>query len=172
MENTLLVGIDELNEIMEQFFIELGYDEIECCLETDFCYYLGTDEIAYSLVSMENADKGFKKFLENTYENIPPCSLFVISLLHELGHHITLPLYSKKIKKEWSIKKSLVESKKADTDEEKIQKQIEYCNLPEEKIATDKAIEILLENYKFIHSYEKTIFKAIKNFYKKNNITA
>ena len=165
-----LFGVDELNEVIEQFFFELGY-EIDCCLESDFSYYTGSEEIAYSLFIMENSDKGFKEFLKRAYSEIPSCSLFVISLLHELGHYLTIPTFTENEKRFFAFKKFILEKRKAKTDEEQIQKQIDYCYLPEEKIATDKAIEILITNYDFIHTYEKTIFSAILDFYKKNNIS-
>lgn len=165
-----LKGVEELNEVIEQFFVELGYDEIECSLDLDFAYYVGTDEITYSLFQMEEADEGFRQYLNKVYPNIPECSLFVISLLHELGHHITIPQYSKENFEAWSIVKKLLEKQKADTPKEKIEKQIKYCSLFDEAIATKTAVDILIAEYDFIHSYEEKIFKAILKFYEINQI--
>ena len=165
-----LKGVKELNKVIEQFFVELGYDEIECSLDLDFAYYVGTDEITYSLFQMEEADKGFRQYLNKVYPNIPECSLFVISLLHELGHHITIPQYSKENFETWSTVKKLLEEQEANTPKEKIEKQIKYCFLFDEAIATKAAVDILIAEYDFIHSYEEKIFKAIFKFYEKNQI--
>lgn len=165
-----LKGVEELNEVIEQFFVELGYDEIECSLDLDFAYYVGTDEITYSLFQMEEADEGFRQYLNKVYPNIPECSLFVISLLHELGHHITIPQYSKEKFEAWSIVKKLLEKQEANTPKERIEKQIKYCSLFDEAIATKTAVDILIAEYNFIHSYEEKIFKAILKFYEINQI--
>ena len=56
------------------------------------------------------------------------------------------------------------------TDEQMIAKQIRYCKLYEEAIATKKAVEILIANYDYILEFEKTWFKAVMNFYKENGL--
>lgn len=165
-----LKGVDELNEVFEQFFVELGYPEIECDIDTDFAYYYGTDEITYSLFSMEEADEGFMRYVNLNYPQMPSCSLFVLSLLHELGHHITMPKYNKADHRKWEIEKAKIENIKANTPKERIEKQIAYCGLFEEKIATAEAIKILIANYDYIHNFEKVWYKAVMNFYKKNNV--
>ncbi len=165
-----LKGISKLNSVFEQFFVDLGYPEIECSLAPDFAYYYGTDEITYSLFAMPEANEGFKRYLKMTYPKMPKCSMFVFSLLHELGHHITMPKYSEKDFKKWTRAKAKIEKQIPHTSEEKIKRQIIYCGLFDEKIATAEAVKILLMNYDYIHSFEKVWYKAVMDFYKKNNI--
>ena len=165
-----LKGVDELNEVFEQYFVELGYPEIECDIDTDFAQYYGTDEITYSLFEMPEADEGFRRYVNLTYPQMPYCSIFVLSLLHELGHHITLPKYNKAQHKKWEIETAEVENRKAVTPEEKIKKQIDYCGLFSEKIATAEAVKILIANYDYIHNFETVWQEAVMSFYRKNNI--
>lgn len=165
-----LKGVKRLNSVIEQFFVELGYPEIECDLGFDFAYYYGCDEIDYTIFSMSEADEGFRRYLKTTYPKMPKCSLFVFSLLHELGHHLTMPSFSDEDFKNYKIKKDAIENEIANTPKEKIARQIKYCSLPDEAIATQKAVEILLENYNYITDFEKTCFKEIKRFYLVNNI--
>lgn len=165
-----LKGVDELNEVFEQFFVELGYPEIECDIDAEFAYYYGTDEITYTLFSIPEADEGFRQYLNINYPTMPNCSMFVFSLLHELGHHITMAQYSKKDFKKWKVEKAKIETKKADTPKEMIENQIAYCGLFDEKIATAEAVKILIANYEYIQEFEKTWYNAVMKFYQKNNI--
>ena len=81
-----------------------------------------------------------------------------------------MPRYNKRDYKKWEIEKAKVENIKAITPKEKIEKQIAYCGLFEEKIATAEAVKILTENYEYIHSFETVWKKAVKRFYKENNV--
>ena len=99
----MLKGLDKLNDCVENFIFQLGYDEITCFLYTDFGYYDDSKEIAYSIFEAEDSSEGFVKFIQDNYYRLPKCSLFTMSLLHELGHYLTLEKFSEKEKEEYKI---------------------------------------------------------------------
>ena len=164
-------SIEKLNDVFNQFFVELGYPEIDCIFSNEFVYYPESEEISYTLLEMPLNDIGFKTYVRETYPHAPECSVMVLSLLHELGHHLTMDSISKnKMRKCKKAKKEIAE-RYITTDKELIQAQIDYCGLYDEKKATEKAIEILINNYDYILSFEEVWFNAVMKFYKENNVT-
>lgn len=165
-----LKGIEKLDNIITSFFEQLGYDEITCFMATDFAYYGNTNEISYTLFEMPLYDIGFKKYLKNHFPNMKECSVFLVSLLHELGHHLTWDGISKKQKLKGKKMKKRLERRRDYTSEDIIQKQIDYCNIYEERIATAKAVEILEEKYNIIVNFEEVWFNAVMDFYRENSV--
>lgn len=146
--------MEKLNDCVDDFFNELGYGEITSSLEDEFAYYPETEEITYTLFDIAYFDLGFQKYIQTNYPNCPTISIFTLSLLHELGHHITRDSLNPV---EWlysSFEKKAFHSKKANNMEDAIAMQMKYCNLYDERIATRKAIEILEENYKTCLDFE------------------
>ena len=165
-----VIGEERLTAFIEKFFAELGFDEIECFLDNDFAYYGNTQEISYTLFSYEYSDAGFQKYLEQTFDYIPECLIMTFSLLHELGHYINKTRTKKEflVYKKWANK---LHKKRARTREEIIQKQIDYCSLKHEAVATKTAVRILINNYPFIKNWEMKLKKELTLFYEKNDIT-
>ena len=165
-----VIGEERLTAFIQNFFAELGFNEIECFLDNDFAYYNNTQEISYTLFSYEYSDAGFQKYLEQTFDYVPECLIMTLSLLHELGHYIHRNHTKKEFLryKKWANK---LHKKKARTKEEIIAKQIAYCSLKEEAIATKTAVQILINNYPFIKTWERKLKKELTLFYEKNNIT-
>lgn len=166
----MLNGVENLNKIIKDFFTELGYEEITPFLSTDFGYYYGDEKISYTIFEMPTADKGFQMYIEKHFHNVPKCSIFTLSLLHELGHHETIDDISEKIYIKCCEKKFKLANKEVKTEQDAIKRQVEYCGIYDEKIATAKAIEILADHYSEVIKFEKTILEALSIFYEKNNI--
>ena len=167
-------GMDRLTKKVEKFFAELGFSEIECFMSNEFAYYSDSEEVSYSIFEDSLSDEGYIKYLHSTYDEIPPCSMFTFSLLHELGHHITLPTIKKsKRLKVRKAKKALNRKirRTAKTAEDIVNFQIVYCKLLDERIATRKAVEILKSNYKIVKKYDKIFNKEVNLFYKNNNLS-
>lgn len=171
--NIQLKEVEKLNTICENFFAGLGYDEIECKLDTDFAYYHGSDLITYTLIELPFAEIGLKGYLEKNYPFMPKCSMFIFSLLHELGHYLTVDKIKRKKWLHCQKTKKILDRKvqKIYDDNIMIEKQMFYCTIYDERIATKKAVNLLIENYDFIIEYEKVLNNAICDFYRKNNIT-
>ena len=166
----MVKGKKELNKAIHTLFEELGYDEIECSLESEFAYYPTKERIAYSLIEMPYSDIGFKEYLKETYPDCPECSMFVFSLLHELGHHLTLDDIEDNVyNKCWQQKRRL-EKREPKTDKARIKLQKDYCKIYDEAIATETAVEILKNNYRIILNFEKVWFNAVMKFYERNGL--
>lgn len=163
-------GEERLNKFFERFFEDLGYPEVECFLDSDFAYYNTTNEIGYTLYTYPYSDEGFQKYLEMTFDYVPECLIITLSLLHELGHYINKCHTKKQFLhyKKWANK---LHKQKARTREELINKQIKYCGLKDEAIATKTAVRLLINNYTFIQEWEKKCKHELELFYKKNNLT-
>ena len=164
----MLRGEKKLTLFIEKFYKNLGYDEIECFLDADFAYYQTTNEISYSLLTMPVNDAAFSEYLKEKYPDAPQINMFVFSLLHELGHYLTLPLISKKKRRKWRKKKKMLEKTRIYSDSDKYNLQLAYCNLPDERIATQKAVELLINNYDYVKQFEANVMKKIFEFYEKN----
>lgn len=165
-----LKGVEKLNNIITGFFEMLGYDEITCFMSTEFAYYNTTNEISYSLFEMPLCDIGFKTYLRNHYPNMQECSMFIFSLLHELGHYLTWNSISKREKLKAKKMKKRIGRKREYTAQDVIQKQVEYCALYIERIATAKGVEVLEENYDIIVNFEEVWFNAVMEFYTENGV--
>lgn len=165
-----LWSVEKLNAVFSEFFADLGYPEITARLDTEFSYWYAEDIITYTLFEMPLTDIGFMTYIKDTYKDIPQCSIMVLSLLHELGHHITIESLSKKKMLKSKKDKKRLAKKSAYSDRDIISRQITYCKIYDEMLATKKAIEILRDNYDYILSFESVWYEAVKEFYAKNNI--
>lgn len=170
MAELYLTGVEELNDCITDFICKLGYDEVDCFLSTDFEYYDSTKEIGYSLFESASASEGLIEFIRKNYFHLPKCSLFTFSLLHELGHYLTLDSFTQKEKDDYyeEIEKYTIE--KYDSKEEIKRKQMKYSATAIEKAATDVAIDILRCYYDIITDFEMEVKKKILEFYEKNNV--
>lgn len=170
MAEIYLTGVEELNDCITNFIYALGYDEIDCFLSTDFEYYHSTREIGYTLFENESTSKALIEFLRKNYSYIPKCSLFTFSLLHELGHYLTIDTFTKEEINNYykEIKTYVIEE--YDSKEEIKRKQMRYAATPIEKAASDVAIDILKCYYDIIVDFEMEIKKKILKFYEKNDV--
>lgn len=168
-----LIGINLISESIKDFFVQLGYNDINCSLGLDFCYWYGYNLIEYPVTYDENSIQGFQEYVKETYADLPKCSLFTLALLHELGHHLTIPQISKKDRKKARKAKKRLENKINNncTPNKLLLIQKKYCTLKDEKMATAKAINILKNNYSLVDKYDKIIYNNIIAFYKMNNIS-
>lgn len=169
---TEFVGVDKLTKKIENFYKALGYDEVSCFMSHEFAYY-DSEEISYTILEDELTDKGYANYLSERFDYVPKCSVFMFSLLHELGHHITLPLIKKQKMLKIRKTKRIFErhcAKAAKSPEQIVAWQVRYCKLYDERIATAKAVDILIQNYELVKKHETIIQKALKNFYQENNI--
>lgn len=146
--------IDKLDECVTDFLNDLGYGELTASLEDEFAYYADTEEITYTLFDIAYFDLGFQKYVQTNYPNCPTISVFTLSILHELGHHITKDSLMPEPWLEAAIEKKSFGKIKCNTMEEAIAMQVKYCGLYDERIATNKAIEVLTDNYQTCLDFE------------------
>jgi hypothetical protein len=130
--------IEKLTRVLNDFLKPFN----TCCFyDTDFSYSPILHKIYYSLVM---TDAGAKEFSEH-FSSIAPditCDVFLTSLLHELGHHMTLSTFSEEELDEYYDDAAYIRAH-LDTEESSSE---EYFNLPVEAAATNWAIEFIRNN--------------------------
>ena len=157
-----MTTIKGITQSIYYLYRQLGVTGIKVKCTNDFCYW-GYDDhqfIEYSLKEMEKEILlGYQDYFKKYHPDFAqyPCSFFTFSLLHELGHALTIPnaneTYmdrSRKAKRNLSHKNMSLRKKQA-----------RYCELYIERIANEKAIELIKDNYEIIQKFEKRFEKLI-----------
>ena len=129
---------------------------------TDFSYFYIDSSIEYTFVVSERMNRLFMEYAKSIGLKTK-IDIFLLSFLHELGHHETLDEiddddeeYSRLIK----------ENLNSDNDDNcKI-----YFALPNEKMATEWAINYINNNTDAIKNLWDQLQPAIMKFYAVNNI--
>ena len=154
--------LDLLNKKLEEFFSE--YDiELTFRVSEEFAYFYDKDVVNYSLTTLGKQDVYFKKFFYKLDNRIKDIDIFMLSILHEVGHSQTLNniddiLYEQ----EQRVKATLDGSKKADN--------YIYFGLPSEIAATLRAIDFIIDNSKELAELWTELQNHIMQFYKDNGV--
>lgn len=82
--------IEELNNLVEKF---IKYFGCKAEIDTDFAYYPEEKVVTWSPFIMDKADRYFNEFVNEFFPNIE-ADIFLWSLLHEVGHHMTYEFWS------------------------------------------------------------------------------
>lgn len=156
---------DLLVSLVDDFLEPFGLDSE---LDSDFGYDLNDDTIYFSLLITERSDKLFKEYIEKTFHFIVP-NIFIISLLHEVGHYFTLYSFSKMKLKNAHQTKELIENEleKITTDDPLYDiVYSKYFDLNIEKAATAWAIDYYKNNKarcdEFYSLFEKNLHEEFK----------
>ena len=150
-----------LNNFLEQF-------DCKSELDTDFAYYYSKSLITYSFVVTERDERNYLNFIRTLAPNIN-VDIFLISFLHELGHHMTIDeieedeeLFCQDEKEIISTELSLCEN---DYEIDKVYNR--YFTLPDEYAATKWAIDYIYNNKDIVSKLWFELQKEIIDFYKK-----
>ena len=137
-----LKGTKKLTAQMDSFLRPFG---VKSLLGKDFAYYPVTEQVQFTIVMEERADRVFAQFIAETFQ-YKVKDMFLFSLLHEVGHHLTLEDFEDdEIEKEWKHK-SKIEWEIDDTNYD--EKLMEYFNLPSEYAATAWAVSYMRDHEK------------------------
>lgn len=161
-------GIENLTEILQKFVKKFGCD-IE--MGAEFCYHYDDSLIEYSLILPTFSDKVWKEYVLKTF-NYKIENIFMFSLLHEIGHHMTYDFYTEKecntenkyIEK---IEKELARSTSNAKDK---RLNLEYFNLPMERTATQWAVRYYKKHKIEMNLLWRKFKRELKNFYKINGL--
>lgn len=154
--------LDLLNRKLENFFKE--YDiELAFRVGEDFAYFYETDVVNYSLTTLGKQDVYFQKFFHKLDSRIKNVDVFMLSILHEVGHSQTLAdidddLYEQELR----VKATLDGGKKADN--------YIYFGLPSEIAATLWAVDFILDNREELAVLWESLQAHIMQFYKDNGV--
>ena len=156
MLNTSMID-KVLNDFLEPF-------EATAEMGDTFCYCLGSSTINYTLIE-EPEEKYFLNHVFSLAPDLKGYNGFLISFLHELGHHYTLDELS-----EEEVNESLDTKRRINNEytDGRIDLQEEYFNLPDEAVATNWAIEYIRNNRKKIDEFWSKLLNVIIQFYESN----
>jgi len=154
-------GLDRITKILNEYC-----KQFDCVCEPsdDFYYFYDSSTVTFAFVTTEWIDKQFVKFYETLGLNVK-CDTFLLSLFHEIGHHHTIEeveeedyIYSQDVK-DW-------------IDEQEASEELldMYFNLPDEKIATQWAVDYINTHIDEVYNLWLRLQPAILDFYKKNKI--
>ena len=140
--------------------------DIEVYLDTDFCFYSETNVLTFAPLSMGELEEIHIDWIKKTYKKdlSDPYIYWFFSLLHEVGHAVTLwELTDEDLEFEYTIRTAL-ENGWIEDDSSEV-----YFNLPAEKLATEWALDTIYYNKKWAAKKIHRIYESLNHFYKKNS---
>lgn len=162
-------GMKKLNKVMKEVLAPFGIEK--AVLNGDWAYYGDENKLTYSIVEGTLEDIWFNEFVKERF-GYKVKNTFMITVLHELGHHFTLEnvyendcVYDFCMREKERIEK---EMKKAKTKKEAKKIEFQYFNLPDEIMATEWAVNYARENKKELEEMWEKIKRALVEFYTKN----
>ena len=163
-----LKGLKKLNKAVTAEVAPFGIRKAVC--HSDYAYYFDKALISFKITEGTIEDEWFKEFIKERfdYEIAFP---FVISLLHEVGHHLANNEINGDLLDFCYREKNRIESEMYSADEEKSKAlEWQYFNLPDEIMATQWAVEWAKKHPKKVRKMWQRIQKAFMGFYLKNDV--
>lgn len=129
-----------------------------------FAYIPAEETILITLHEDNKNNDEWKIFLKKNFNfDLTRENLLTMSILHELGHHYTVDLFSDE---EWCLQAT--EECLGDlTGTERCQA---YYNLPIEKIATNWAVEVYNTNSEAMRAWNHRLFCAVRHYEKRHHV--
>lgn len=167
-----LKGTKKIKRIIKNFLAENGFGNFAIEIAPDFAYIHSYDteeelhRICFSLVVP--ADNGF---LENLYRRYKPqfaCDITLISLFHELGHHMTWDFFTEEEHDFFHRQKERIEHELSIEENAEIRDL--YFGVADEDAATSWAIKYMTENAEKVAKFWNSLSVAIQEFYEKNGV--
>lgn len=163
----MLKGVKLLDNILNEFLEEF---DAEAGIGPDFAYYYASSYIQYTLAVSDKASTYFMNHVHSLAPDIK-CDVFLISFLHELGHHETCDelsdedeIFSRDTKE--TINLTL---KMGDPVVEEAAHSL-YFNLPDEAAATAWAIQYIRDNSEKVAALWERVQAAIMLIYELNDV--
>ena len=163
---TDIKGIHILDNILNEF---LENFQTSASIGPEFCYWTNTEKIEYSLVVTDVADEEFKNFTQTLVPEVK-CDIFLLSLFHELGHHMTIDNWSDEEGKTFVSLKRKIDYDYAHNTRDKKEILNEYFNIPDEKAATLWGLQYIKSHAKEISALWERIHAAIMLIYELNEM--
>ena len=161
-------GTKVLNKAITKELSAFGIKKAVC--GDEYAYYYDKKAVSYKITEGCSEDLCFSEFLKERfdYDDKYP---FVMSLLHEVGHHkanddIVGEVYDFCL----AEKKRIQEEMLTAVGEESKKLEWQYFNLPDEIMATKWAVEYAKAHPKKVKKMWKKMRKAFFDFYKKNGL--
>lgn len=162
-----MTGLNEdlLVEMVDDFLEPFGCDSD---FDSDFSYDPEDNRVYFSIIVAERSDRLFKQYV-STYFNFEAPSIFMLSLLHEVGHAYTLHTFSKlRLETAHEAKKIIEEALEMDDCDEIYSL---YFDLSIEKVATAWAVDYYKANRKRCDDFYKAFLTTLQEEYKRLGVT-
>ena len=156
---------DLLVEMVDEFLKPFGVDSD---FSSDFSYDPEDDRVYFSIIVAERSDRLFKQYVL-THFNFETPSIFMLSLLHEVGHAYTLHTFSEMRLKAAHEAKRLIEEMLETDDSDEIYSL--YFDLSIEKVATAWAIDYYKANRKRCDDFYSRFLQTLKAEYERIGLT-
>lgn len=156
---------DLLVEMVDEFLEPFGVDSD---FSSDFSYDPEDDRVYFSIIVTERFDRLFKQYVSTHFHFETP-SIFMLSLLHEVGHAYTLHTFSKmRLKTDHEAKKLIEEVLEIDNSDEIYSL---YFDLSIEKVATAWAVDYYKANRKRCDDFYSKFLQTLKAEYERIGLT-
>lgn len=144
---------DTLEKNISKFARKFGVKRAYCTKE--FAYYDEAQIMTFTFTRYDD-DIDFINHIEQTYEieDFEPW-YFIFSVLHEIGHHMTLNQMTEEEYQSDLLIRQLITNNEA------------YFNLKAEQLANDWAINYLSEHFEDCWKLQRKCFGIIKHYLKK-----
>ena len=161
-------GMKNLNKAISAELAPFGISKAVC---GDTYAYTFTDEsVMFKLTEGGIEDLWFTEFIKERF-NYNVRYPFIMSLLHEVGHHKANDEITDAIQEFCENEKERITTE-METADEKRSKELEwqYFNLPDEIMATQWAVSYAIKHPKKIKKMWLKAQEALMEFYKKNGV--
>lgn len=157
-------GLDIINKVVNDFV-----SEWDCTAKAgaNFAYYYLKDEISWTLLITEDADRYFQSFLKKNFPDIT-ANVFIWSLFHEVGHHETIDMWSDEEQEEFDRIKDELEKEYGKEKDKSLS--YKYFSLPDEFEATCWAAEYMRTYPEKVKQLFEKLSVAVRKFYELNEV--
>ncbi|MEE3350403.1 MAG: hypothetical protein VZR09_10245 [Candidatus Gastranaerophilaceae bacterium] len=165
-----LKGVNKLNRAIAAELAPFGITAAKL-VEKDYAYYNNNCSIEYCLVDGTTEDKLFTEFLKERFDYTVK-NIWIISIFHEIGHHMTMTYISDEILDFCDTEKDRIAAiMETATAAESKKLEFQYFNLPDEIMATQWAVNYIRSNPRSVEKIWDNIAKAMNKFYFENGVT-
>jgi hypothetical protein len=162
-------GIKKLNKTMTEIF-KISDEDIKIKLSDTYAYLFEKEVVTFT-IKESFEDLWFNEFVKERFDYKVKYP-FVLSILHELGHHFNNDEIEGGIYDFCIAEKERIHNEIFNGDEDR-SKELEwqYFNLPDEIMATAWAVEWAKHHKKRVKEMNDKAMQALKEFYEKNGVT-
>lgn len=168
-EEVKIKGKKKLNNAISAQLAPFGITRAR--LSDEYAYFFKKECVTFKLTE-DFADALFNKFIERRfgYKVEHP---FIISLLHEVGHHLANDEIEGAISEFCDAEKDRIAEamEEAITENEVRALEYQYFNLPDEIMATQWAVNYAKENPQKVEEMWEKCAVAFAEFYERNGVT-
>ena len=160
-----ILNEDLLVEMVDEFLEPFGCDSD---FDADFSYDPEDETVCFSIAITERSNRLFREYIAKHFHFDPP-SIFMMSLLHEVGHYFTYHDFSRmEIETAHEAKNTIGEMLEADNSDEIYSL---YFDLKIEKVATAWAVDYYKSNRKRCDDFYSKFVKTLAAEYARIGLT-